>query len=131
MLARRVTELGPLEQAVMDFVWDRGGHVTVREVHGAVGSGRGLAYTTVMTVMDRLWRKGLLQRRRIGRAYLYEPRITREEHAAQLVRKVLAGVKDRRSVLLGFVRSVDDVDLAELERLVRDARRAKRSDRGR
>ncbi|GBC86143.1 Transcriptional regulator BlaI [bacterium HR12] len=131
MLTRRVIELGPLEQAVMDFVWDRGGPVTVREVHGAVGTRRGLAYTTVMTVMDRLWRKRLLQRRRVGRAYLYEPRATREEHAAQLVRKVLAGAKDRRSVLLGFVRSVDEGDLEELERLVREARRARGSDRGR
>ncbi len=131
MLTRRVIELGPLEQAVMDFVWDRGGPVTVREVHGAVGTRRGLAYTTVMTVIDRLWRKRLLQRRRVGRAYLYEPRATREEHAAQLVRKVLAGAKDRRSVLLGFVRSVDEGDLEELERLVREARRARGSDRGR
>ncbi len=92
----------------MDFVWDRGGHVTVREVHGAVGSRRELASTTVITVMDRLWRKGLLRRRRDGRAHLYEARVTREDHAAQLVRKVLAGAKDRHSVLLGFVRSVDE-----------------------
>ena len=120
----------PLELRCLTALWHLG-EANVQAVREFLAPQKPLAYTTVMTVMDRLWRKGLLQRRRIGRAYLYEPRITREEHAAQLVRKVLAGVKDRRSVLLGFVRSVDDVDLAELERLVRDARRAKRSDRGR
>lgn len=130
-MAKPAVELGPLERAVMEFVWDRDGAVTVRDVHGAVGVRRRLAYTTVMTVMDRLWRKGLLARHRAGRAYLYEPRATRDEHTAHLVRKVLAGAKDRRSVLLGFVRGVDEADLAELERLVRAAQRERRSHRTR
>ncbi len=112
----------------MEYVWDRGGPVTVREVVGAVGASRGLAYTTVMTVMDRLWRKGLLSRRRAGRAYAYEPRGTREDHAAELVRQVLAGARDRRSVLLGFLRVASSDELAELERLVAEARRERPGD---
>jgi len=120
-------DLGPLERAVMEYVWDHEGAVTVRSVADAVGVRRGLAYTTVMTVMERLWRKGLLVRRRAGRAYLYQPRTTREEHTAQIVGRVLAGARDRRSALLGFVRSVEDDDLAELERLIKRARSERRA----
>lgn len=116
-------EFGPLEQAIMDHVWDHELPVTVRHVFEAVGERRGLAYTTVMTVMDRLWRKRLLKRTKRGRAFAYEAGTTREQHTARLVQRVLAGAQDRRSVLLGFVQAVDRDDLAELERLVHDARR--------
>lgn len=116
-------ELGPLERAVMDYLWDRGEAATVRQVFDAIGSRRDLAYTTVMTVMDRLWRKKLLSRGQLGRAYVYRARGSREDHTALLVRKVLAGAKDRRSVLLGFVQAVNQDDLLELERLIRTAQR--------
>ena len=74
-----------------------------------------------MTVLDRLWRKGLLSRKRVGRAYVYRARRTRDEHVAALVGQMLAESKDRRSVLLGFVRSVDPADLGELRRMIRAA----------
>lgn len=118
--------LGPLEQVVMDHVWDVEGPVTVRQVFDEVGKRRKLAYTTVMTVMNRLWRKRLLRRTRAGRAFAYEAASSREEYAALLVRGVLDGAHDRRSVLLGFVRAVEEKDLTELERLVRQAQRERR-----
>ncbi len=124
-------DLGPLERDIMEYAWDREEAVTVREVMEAVGTRRDLAYTTVMTVMSRLWKKGLLTRGRIGRAYVYAPRGTREDHTARVVGSVLAGARDRRSVLLGFVRSVGEEELAELERLIRQARREGRSGRRR
>ena len=110
----------------MDHVWDVDGPVTVRQVFEGVGRRRKLAYTTVMTVMNRLWRKKLLQRTRSGRAFAYRATHSREEYAAHLVREVLDGAHDRRSVLLGFVRAVDEKDLAELERLVRQAQRERK-----
>lgn len=63
--------LGPgrLEAAAMETLWDRGGWLTPREVHGVLRAERPLAYTTVMTVLGRLCKKGLLQRRRLGRGY--------------------------------------------------------------
>jgi predicted transcriptional regulator len=123
----RFGELGPLEQIVMDHLWRAEAPVTVRDVFERVGKRRRLAYTTVMTVMNRLWRKGLLRRDKAGRAFAYQASTSREEYETRLVRRVLAEARDRRSVLLGFVRAVDEEDLAELERLVRQAQR----DRGR
>lgn len=128
-MARLHGELGPLEAEIMDHAWKRAGPLTVREVVDSVGARHGLAYTTVMTVMERLSSKGFLLRRKVGRAYLYEPRLSRDDYSAALVRSVLAASGDRRSVLLGFVRSVKEEDLKELERLIRKAQREKGSER--
>ena len=128
-MARLMGEMGPLEAEIMDHAWVQGGPVTVREVVDTVGARHSLAYTTVMTVMERLTHKGFLVRRKVGRAYSYEPRMSRDDYAASLVRSVLAASRDRRSVLLGFVRSVRADDLKELELLVKQAQREGRNRR--
>ena len=128
-MAKLLGELGPLEAEIMDHAWKRSGPVTVREVVDSVGARNDLAYTTVMTVMERLSTKGFLVRRKVGRAYSYEPRMSRDDYSASLVRSVIAASRDRRSVLLGFVRSVKEDDLKELERLVKQAQRERRSGR--
>jgi len=74
--------LGPLEARVLEHLWERSEPAAVREVHGAFPS---LAYTTLMTTLDRLYRKGLLLRRRRGRAFCYEPRRSRDELARELI----------------------------------------------
>lgn len=122
-MARLMGELGPLEAEIMDHAWSVSGPVTVRDVVDSVGARHGLAYTTVMTVMERLSKKGFLVRRKLGRAYVYQSRLSRDDYSARLVRSVLAAAGDRRSVLLGFVKSVRPDDLKELERMVKDARR--------
>src|SRR5258708_20441407 len=61
--------MGELESAVMDVVWDRGGWLTPGEVHEVLAAERPLAYTTVMTILVRLWQKGRLRRQRDRRAY--------------------------------------------------------------
>jgi predicted transcriptional regulator len=68
--------LGPLEQRLMEAVWARGS-ATVREL--VEGGYDDLAYTTVMTTLDRLFKKGLLTRSEEGRAFRYEARLSREE----------------------------------------------------
>ncbi|MET1012765.1 MAG: BlaI/MecI/CopY family transcriptional regulator [Actinomycetota bacterium] len=121
-------DLGPLERVLMELLWDRE-EATVREVLDAVPERR-LAYTTVMTVLDRLWRKGFLARRRVGRAYVYRPKRTREDHARALVEELIAASPDRHGLLLGFVRGVGAEDLGELRRLIRselDRRKIERS----
>ena len=128
-MAKLIGELGPLEAEVMDHVWTRGDPVTVREMVDSVGVRNNLAYTTVMTVMERLSTKGFLVRRKVGRAYSYRARLSRDDYSTALVRSVLAASRDRRSVLLGFVRSVKEDDLKELERLVKQAQREGRSGR--
>jgi predicted transcriptional regulator len=121
-------QLGPLERAIMDAVWDRQGDFTVRDLLDVPGARR-RAYTTVMTVADRLWRKGLLARKRVGRAYVYRARVSREHYVAGLVGQVLAGAQDRRSVLLGFVRGVSESDREELRKLISEVEREHRAKR--
>ncbi|MCT2281090.1 BlaI/MecI/CopY family transcriptional regulator [Micromonospora chalcea] len=104
-----MTRLGDLERAVMDVLWDAApaasGGVTVREVADAL-DGRELAYTTVMTVLDRLAGKGMVQREREGRAWRYRPAATREAHIAQLMLEALDLGGSRDAALVRFARSV-------------------------
>lgn len=69
--------LTPLELAIMRSLWKRG-QATVREVQGDLATERQLAYTTVMTVLDRLFKKGLVERQKKSRAHLYTPEITEQ-----------------------------------------------------
>ncbi|AXH90579.1 BlaI/MecI/CopY family transcriptional regulator [Micromonospora aurantiaca] len=104
-----MTRLGDLERAVMDVLWDAApassDGVTVREVADAL-DGRELAYTTVMTVLDRLAGKGMVQREREGRAWRYRPAATREAHIAQLMLEALDLGGSRDAALVRFARSV-------------------------
>ncbi len=122
-------DLGPLERTIMEFLWDQGdAEVTVRDVLESP-AGRRSAYTTVMTVLDRLWRKGFLSRRMVGRAYAYRVRRSRDQHVGDLVSRVLSGAGDRRTAFLGFARSVDRRDLEELRKAIRQVERERRTDR--
>lgn len=119
--------LGHLEITVMDILWSRG----ESNVHDVIESiGRRLAYTTVMTTLDRLYKKGLLERRKSQRAYFYSPRLSREkweqELAADAVAGFLAGPQAPAEVLMScFVDAVGQHDKAlldELERKIREKR---------
>jgi predicted transcriptional regulator len=87
-----LSRLGPLEQRLLDALWERG-HATVRDLLKREGACRDLAYTTVMTTLDRLFKKNLLSREVEGRAFRYAARFTREElHreiAGEAVRQLL------------------------------------------
>ena len=109
--------MGGLERAVMDILWDRGGWLTPGEVHGLLQD-PSLAYTTVMTVLVRLWRKGRVQRQRDGRAYAYHPVVTREQFAAARMEELLAEARDRAAVLSYFLNGMDPADRAQLRRLL-------------
>jgi predicted transcriptional regulator len=103
--------LGPLEGAVMDRIWKRG-PLTVRDVVDEVGRSRGLAYTTVMTVMVRLHAKGLLVRKREGKTYVYRAAFTREEHRARVSRDLARGLVSQfgDAALVAFSAELDGVD---------------------
>ncbi|GAA3948685.1 BlaI/MecI/CopY family transcriptional regulator [Actinomadura viridis] len=94
---------GELEAAVMDRMWSYGRPASVREVLEDMRPSRALAYTTVMTVMDNLHKKGWLRRRREGRAYLYEPVSSREGYTAQLMRDALATSDNQAAALVHFL----------------------------
>lgn len=80
-----VRQLGELENEVMTRVWQWNRPVTVREVLLDLQSERDIAYTTVMTVLDKLFRKGWLRREQVGRAYRYEAVSSREAYTAALM----------------------------------------------
>lgn len=111
-------ELGTLEAAVMQRLWDWGREVTVREVLDDLQRERELAYTTVMTVLDNLHRKGLVRRTKVGRAFRYVAGESREAHTAAMLEDVLGGADDRAAALLHFVDRLDPADQAELRRLL-------------
>ena len=93
--------LGELEADIMAVLWDNAQLITVRHVLTALQ--RPAAYTTVMTVMDNLHRKGLLTRERRGRAYHYRPVWGREEYTARIMREVLGAASDHDAVFAHFV----------------------------
>jgi predicted transcriptional regulator len=80
-----VRQLGELENDIMTRVWQWNRPVTVREVLLDLQAERDIAYTTVMTVLDKLFRKGWLRRDQVGRAYRYEPVSSREAYTAALM----------------------------------------------
>lgn len=114
----------------MAELWDRGAPATVREVLASLNASRNLAYTTVMTVMDNLHRKGALAREMSGRAWLYRPVRSRAEHSAALLQDVLAESGDRQEVLMHFVADLDADSVAQLRSAVEAARRSRGEGRG-
>ena len=118
-------DFGDLEAVVMDLLWSRSEPATVRDVQSALAAERPLAYTTLMTVMDRLHGKGWLTREMHGRAYSYRPSATREEYSAQLMTDALDSSSDRTATLVRFLEQMDARDATRL-RSVLDARVAKR-----
>ncbi len=120
--------LGALEQQVMDRIWSTG-EVSVRDVQDALDGA--LAYTTLMTTLDRLYKKGLLDRRKSGRAFLYRASATREEltrvAAADVVKSILgddpAAAQPVLSTLVDAVGRRDLELLDELGRLIQKKRR--------
>ena len=111
--------LGDLEVQVMRRIWVRREPVTVRDVLGDLQQERPVAYTTVMTVMDNLRKKGWLQRQAEGRAYRYAPLISAEEYSAGLMRQALAASSDRPAVLMRFIGELSADEAAAVEEAYR------------
>ena len=105
---------GDLEAVVMDRVWDRDKPVTVRELFDELREERNIAYTTVMSTMDNLHRKGWLARERDGKAYRYTAVASREEYSARLMREAMAEAGDAEAVLSHFVAQMDGTESAAL-----------------
>lgn len=125
-------QLGPLEREVMDCLWSRSTPVSVRGVYERFRKSKAIAYTTLMTTLDRLFKKGLLQRTKEGRTFLYWSKYSRREFRALLARDVVEALLDRvaEPVLSHFVEAVSEKDqnlLKRLEEIVRQKRRALRS----
>ncbi len=108
-------QLGQLEAVVMERIWASDRLVLVREVLEDLQQDRQLAYTTVMTVMDNLHKKGFLSRELQGRAYAYRAVQSREEHTAEMMEAVLGTAGNRTATLLHFVETISADEMAELK----------------
>ena len=108
--------IGALEAQVLEVLWSRGAPVTPGDVLEAL-NGK-LAYTTVMTVLTRLWQKQVVRRSKSGRAFAYEACQTREEFFADRMRQTLASTSDHRAVLSRFISGLSDKDTAALRSLL-------------
>lgn len=94
----------------MEILWRGTRELSVHDVHGALE--RSVAYTTVMTTLDRLYKKGLLARLKAGRAYVYSARLPRHELTMELVSNLVEEIGQEDAALLD-----------ELERFVQEKRR--------
>jgi predicted transcriptional regulator len=97
---------GDLESVIMHMVWDHKGPVTVRELFDELRQERSIAYTTVMSTMDNLHRKGWLARAKEGKAYRYTATASREEYSARLMREALVDGGDAEVVLSHFIAQI-------------------------
>jgi BlaI family transcriptional regulator, penicillinase repressor len=108
----------------MEILWARadagGGAATARDVSRALAGDRDLAHTTVMTVLDRLAKKGFLERERDGRAWRYRPAASREGYVAELMLGALQQTGNRDAALAHFVRSVSRDEIAVLRQALDD-----------
>lgn len=111
------TSVGELEAAVLAALWDSG-ELATPEAFNRVGRPRGLAYTTILTVLQRLHRKGLVSRRSVGKAHVYSPAMSREQFSGRRG-EFLAGalVKLGEAGLSAFLAEADRLDPAFLVKL--------------
>ena len=128
----RAALLGELESAVMDHLWSVG-TADVKGTHRAVGRRRRITANTVQSTLERLHRKGLLDREKVRHAFVYAPRLTREAYGTFLVGEVTRNLMGNRteSLLAAFVDlavRVGDERLDELERLIAERRAQEREE---
>jgi predicted transcriptional regulator len=114
----------------MEQIWNVG-ETSVRDLHAKLSNR--LAYTTIMTTLDRLYKKRMLERRKVGKAYIYAAQLTEKEYrervAEHLIGMALQDGQDNKAVLSCFVDAVSETDrelLQQLEQLIRAKRRALR-----
>ncbi len=127
-IRKRLDELGSLQQAVMEVIWDRG-EATVQEVREALADRRP-AYTTVLSVLQKLERSRWVSHREKGRAYVYTAARSRQQEGSSALWTFIDGVFGDPMLALQHLIDADrlsDEELSELRRLI-DARRKERSD---
>ena len=117
---------GDLEATVMEHVWRHDDGVTVRAIFEEMSEERQIAYTTVLSTLDNLHRKGWVRRQREGKAYRYWPTVTREERSANLMRAAFDAGGDSEAVLAFFVEQMSAQESAQLKKALRQSGDRKR-----
>lgn len=122
IMARRKLPSGELENRVLSVLWATDRAMTPREVHAVISAKRDLAYTTVMTILTRLWEKEEVTREKHGRSFAYQPVLGRDERIAQRLQEVLDAADDRLVALSAFVTSLPADAQAALRVSLRESR---------
>ena len=117
---QKPSPFGDLEEKIMEFLWEKG-NGSVREVRQFLGEDR-FAHTTVMTVMDRLYKKGILKRKKEGKGYRYYPVISREQFEAEVAKKVVKDIlKSSPSTAVaafeGLLEELPEEDLNKIKKI--------------
>ena len=124
-----VVPLGDLQLQVMEVVWQLE-QATVADVHRMISAGREIAYTTVLTTMRALERRGMLSHDTVGKAFRYRPAVTRRQYTDASVNKLVGDLfGGRQDKLLCHLLGTDRVNQAELKnirRLIRKSEGKKR-----
>jgi predicted transcriptional regulator len=117
-----MASLGELERSVMDLLWSSPDAATANDLRDRLAQygqeAKDLAVTTVLTVLSRLEKKGLVERERGTRPHRYRAVSTREDHTAKLMHEALGTAPDREAVLARFIGSVTEAEAATLRRLL-------------
>lgn len=113
--------MGSLEAEVLDVLWRAERPLTPAEVAEVLDAD--LAYTTVMTILSRLWQKGLAERAKRGRAFAYSALVSEPDLAATRMRAVLAGTSDQTATMSRFVEALDPREAAALRVLLEESER--------
>lgn len=118
MISPNFPTLGDLEKAVLEDLWEHASG-DAKEVHGRVGVARGISLNTVQSTLERLHRKALLAREKISHAYVYSPRVQREELMGAMIADLVGSLGQKRSggMLSAFVDFAVRVDQSNLDRL--------------
>ena len=124
-------QLGELEKQVLKYLWKNAG-ADVKQVHQAMSQKRQSSLNTVQSAVERLFRKGLLTRRKLGHAFLYQAKVDKEGLISQLIETVTNDfVEKGESSLLAAFSSVssrmDESELDALERLIEQQRALRKS----
>lgn len=116
-------QLGELEAEIMHRLWAWGRPATARDVLTDLNKKRPIAYSTVKTVADILYSKGMLRREKEGRAWVYEPTCTRQQYTAALMQQALGSNPDPAGALLSFVEQMSPDEADALRAALRTAKR--------
>lgn len=119
---------GDLEHALLVALWELKDHkCTARQLHDIVGKRRGIVYTTVTKVLDRMVTKGLAARSKAGKAYVYHALVSKRETQRSLVRDVLANImgKDPRPAVAALLGAIEDISSDLLDELAAELKRRK------
>ena len=129
MSGKLLDDLGQLQRAVIEVVWELG-EASVHQVRDRLRRRKDLAYTTVLTAMQKLEKAGWLRHRTEGKVYIYEPTRTRDEAGAKSVRKLLDRIFDGNALLMfqHLMRQdkLSDAELQELRRMIDEKRKERR-----